>query len=197
MDVYLSTGPWLGKFNGTLPLILIKPALAGVAIGIVLSILVFPKSCSSQALDQVADLLGPCLQVLETTQESLKCFGANLNEDRLSGQKRLLIMRYEALGQSFGFLPLEPSVSRWNANDIKGMKPHLRMFIIRLIGLVNFHVLRVERRAFETRDDNYGSLEAKTREQEEKFGDLGKFQNLAVSESTHIDIYRSHVILIT
>lgn len=180
MDVYMTTGPWLGKFNGTLPLIIIKPALVGVALGILFSILVFPESCSSQSLTQVNDLLGPCKHILEMTAESLKCQGANLDDTQLSGQKRLLVMRYEKLGQSFGFLPLEPNVCRWNANDIKGMKPHLRMFMIRLIDLLNFHVLRLERRAYEIHEDENGNVRTKSKEREEKYGDLGDYQNLVV-----------------
>lgn len=200
MDVYLTTAPWTGVFNGTLPAILIKPAAVGAAVGTAISILIFPESCSHAAMAQVIDFFKPCMKVLQITQESLKTFGENLNEQDLNTMKRGLIALHEKSGQSYAFLPLEPSYGRWSAEDIQSTRPHIRLFLIRLIAVLNFHILRVE-----IRDKRYTHTHHDLDDQETDEKGIhrkkkkpepprvGKYQTLAVS----CDVWKTALILLT
>jgi hypothetical protein len=68
-DIFLTIGPLIPSFSGTIPSIFIKPAATAVSIGIICNVLFFPESTSCVVLETIGGCCGTnerlrqCLQV--------------------------------------------------------------------------------------------------------------------------------------
>jgi hypothetical protein len=118
-DIFLTIGPLQSSFDGTLPVILIKPGAIGVGLGFVCSILFFPQSTSHAVLMAMEGLLSLAKYPVNCTVSYLKKDSEPLVLKDLLGVKAKAIAAYSAMEPAIAFLPLEFSRNRWNADDVK------------------------------------------------------------------------------
>jgi hypothetical protein len=71
MDVFLTVGPLLPSFTGTIPKVLVEPAAIGIGIGLASSILLFPKSTSAAVLDDMEGIVRLLKGPTDVTYSSL------------------------------------------------------------------------------------------------------------------------------
>lgn len=118
LDLFLTIGPLLPAFNGTMPKVLIEPAAIGIGLGLACQILLFPKSTSHTVLDGMEGLARLLKGPLDVTM-------ANLIEDEtlemkdLQALKMKTITAYKKIEPALAFLQLDFSLGLWNADDIK------------------------------------------------------------------------------
>ncbi|KAF3938728.1 hypothetical protein ABW19_dt0201219 [Dactylella cylindrospora] len=146
IDVYLTTGPLIDNFRGTLPIIFVKPLTSSVAVGIVLSLLVFPESCSHATLAMLSKSLGRAREVLGITKSTLQDMNKDIPIKEIDILKRKIIEEHTLVDQGFTFIGIEPSIGRWSGEDVKSLKHMFQDLFIRGTVLLNFHVLRQEYR---------------------------------------------------
>lgn len=150
MDIFLTTGPLIPTFNGTLPRLLILPASIGVGVSLVCNFLFFPKSTSHIVLDDMAKLLRPMDTLLEAYLLHFQLPARKMDLTKLKVTKVQLVGLYAGLEQNLKFLPLDVSVSRWSAGDVKSLQEPLRHLLIRFLSLVQIHITRLE---FQLKDE--------------------------------------------
>ncbi|KAF3932551.1 hypothetical protein ABW20_dc0104011 [Dactylellina cionopaga] len=144
---YITTAPLLDNFNGTLPLVFVKPLAASVAIGVVLSLLVFPESCSHATLALLSKSLGRMRQVIDITRDTLLDVEQEIPIDDIKALKLKIIEEHTEIDQGFTFMGLEPSIGRWSGEDVKSLKSLFQDLYIRSTVMLNFHLLRQEYRS--------------------------------------------------
>ncbi|KAK6519097.1 hypothetical protein TWF281_003785 [Arthrobotrys megalospora] len=147
IDVYLTTGPLINNFQGLLPIIFVKPLTSSVAIGLVLSLLVFPESCSYATLATLSKSLGHTREILNITQSILQGMNKCIPVKEINILKRKIIEVHTLAEQGFVFTEIEPSIGRWSGEDIKSLKQKFQGLLINGIVLLNFHLLRQEYRS--------------------------------------------------
>jgi hypothetical protein len=143
-DIYLTIGPLLPTFNGTLPTSIIEPASIGLGLAFVASLLLFPQSTSHVTLDameNIIDLLKIPLQTtmegpVEEKKEAQVLAGFNATKQGLLGQ-------WNELQPMVGFLKLDLSIGRWNDKDITSVVQDLRKAFIGTTNLLNFQISRL------------------------------------------------------
>ncbi|KAJ6255904.1 hypothetical protein Dda_9363 [Drechslerella dactyloides] len=146
IDPYLTTAPLLNNFNGTLPLTFIKPLASAVAIGIVLSLLVFPESCSYATMIILSRSLKRIRRVFEITKYSLGDMDREIPVDEIKKLKLQIVDEHNQMNQGFLFMALEFSVGRWSGQDVGSLKALFQDLFIRGTVLLNFHLFRHEYR---------------------------------------------------
>ncbi|EPS43040.1 hypothetical protein H072_2965 [Dactylellina haptotyla CBS 200.50] len=147
IDPYITTAPLIDNFNGTLPLIFVKPLAASVGIGVVLSLLVFPESCSHATLALLSKSLGRIRLVLDITRDTLQDMGQDIPVKEINKLKVKIVEEHTEIDQGFTFMGLEPSVGRWSGEDIASLKTLFQDLFIRSTVMLNFHLLREEYRS--------------------------------------------------
>ncbi|KAK6356014.1 hypothetical protein TWF718_000387 [Orbilia javanica] len=149
IDVYITTTPLVNNFRGLLPLIFVKPLTGSIAIGLVLSLLVFPESCSYATLATLSKSLGYTREILKLTRSMLQ--GSIINQPipvaEIQALKRKTIGLHTLAEQGFTFIAIEPSIGRWSGNDIKSLQQKFEDLFIHEVILLNFHLLRQEYRS--------------------------------------------------
>ena len=142
-DLFLTIGPLLPSFNGTLPKLLIEPAAIGIGLGIASAFLFFPQSTSHIVLAGTEGLLVLSKRPLEITLNSLTADEDDLSLEDLQKLKGKIIAAFKQIEPALAFLPLDFSVGRWNAEDVKSLKGPVRQAIISSMSLLEFHIARV------------------------------------------------------
>ncbi|KAK6345748.1 hypothetical protein TWF718_007655 [Orbilia javanica] len=147
IDPYITTAPLLNNFNGTLPLIFVKPLAAAVAVGVVLSLLCFPESCSHATLALLTKSLGRVREALNITKTTLEDLKRDIPVDDIKKLKQKLIEEQTEMDMGFTFMGLEFSLGRWSGEDVGSLKDVFQDLYIRTTVLLNFHLLRQEYRS--------------------------------------------------
>ncbi|GAD99554.1 hypothetical protein PVAR5_8269 [Paecilomyces variotii No. 5] len=138
-DIFLTVGPLLPQFSGTIPRTLIVPAAIGVGLGLVAAIFLFPQSTSHQALYSIEKLLDRLRNPLELD------FSEKSSSTELKGLvkvKQHIITEYKSLAPIMGFLPLDTSFGVWSAEDIISLQTPLRQVLSSALGLLELHISR-------------------------------------------------------
>lgn len=142
MDISLTIGPLLPTFNGTIPKVLVEPGAIGIGLGLASSILFFPKSTSSAVLDDMESVVRLLKGPTDMTYSSL-IEDDPLDLKDLHKLKYKTIATYKKMEPALGFLPLDFSVGRWNADDVKSLKEPLRQALLSSLMLLEFHISRL------------------------------------------------------
>lgn len=142
MDVFLTVGPLLPSFTGTIPKVLVEPAAIGIGLGLASSILFFPKSTSAAVLEDMEVIVRLLKGPTDVTYSSL-LEGDPLDLRSLQKLKMKTIGAYKKMEPSLAFLQLDFSVSRWNADDVKSLKEPLRQALLSSLSLLEFHISRL------------------------------------------------------
>ncbi|KAJ5272600.1 hypothetical protein N7478_007725 [Penicillium angulare] len=142
MDIFLTIGPLLPTFQGTIAKTLIEPAAIGIGLGLACQILLFPKSTSSTVLDGIEGLTRLLKGPIDITAAGLLEHEATPMAE-LQGLKSKIIETYKKIIPALGFLQLDFSVGHWNADDIKSLKEPMRKTVIGTLSLLEFHIQRV------------------------------------------------------
>ncbi|GFF70690.1 uncharacterized protein C57A7.05 [Aspergillus udagawae] len=142
-DLFLTVGPLLPSFRGTLPKILIIPAAIGAGLGLVASLLLFPQSTSHAVLAGMQAFVGLAKQPLRLTAAHAE----DLDLKTLMALKGQLIAGYKAMEPAMGFLPLDFSRGRWNAADVKSLRQPVRQVLVSTVSLLDYHINRLSARA--------------------------------------------------
>lgn len=142
-DLFLVIAPLLPSFSGTMPKVLIEPAAIGIGLGLVSSVLFFPQSTSSAVLHGMEGIIKLSKRPLGFTASSLSKESDEPTLEDLSKTKGQIIATYKAMEPAIGFLPLDFSISRWNAQDIQSLKKPVRNLLIATLSILEFHIARV------------------------------------------------------
>lgn len=142
-DLFLVIAPMLPSFSGTLPKTLIEPAAIGVGLGLASSILFFPQSTSSTVLLGMEKVIQLAKSPVGYTQSSLSKESDDYSLEDLIKIKGQIIAAYKAMEPAIGFLPLDFSIGRWSAEDIKGLQKPVRNMLLSSLSLLEFHIARV------------------------------------------------------
>ncbi|RVD82111.1 uncharacterized protein DFL_006545 [Arthrobotrys flagrans] len=147
IDPYITTAPLLNNFNGTLPLIFVKPLASAVGIGVVLSLLCFPESCSHATLALLTKSLGRVREALDITKATLQDLERDIAVEDIKKLKQKIIEERTEIDLGFTFMGLEFSLGRWSGEDVRSLKNTFQDLYIRTTVLLNFHLLRQEYRS--------------------------------------------------
>lgn len=125
-----------------MPKLLIVPAAIGVGLGLASSFLFFPQSTSHIVLGGVEGLVSLSRRPLEFTLASFEDEEDTTLED-LRAAKASIIAASKEIEPAVAFLPLDFSVGRWNADDIKSLQEPVRQTIMASVSLLEFHITRL------------------------------------------------------
>ncbi|KAJ9653803.1 hypothetical protein H2201_009098, partial [Coniosporium apollinis] len=139
-DLWLTIGPLLPSFQGTLVQALIKPAAAGVAIGLAANIFIFPESTSHQLLTNFQDLIMVMKDPVSLLSQRLGKKDHTVDAGELEGLPAKLLLLWADAEPMLSFLPLDFSFGRWNAQDIATLKEPMRKVMLATIDLVNWQL---------------------------------------------------------
>lgn len=142
-DLFLVIAPSLPSFSGTMPKTLIEPAAIGIGLGLASSILFFPQSTSSTVLHGMEGIIKLSKRPVDFTASSLSKESDEPTLHDLTKTKRQIIATYKAMEPAIGFLPLDFSIGRWNAQDIQSLQKPVRNLLIATLSLLEFHIARV------------------------------------------------------
>lgn len=145
-DVFLTIGPLLPSFQGTIPTVLIEPSAAALAISLACSILIFPESTSHLVLHGMHQILVAVTSSVDATADCIAHYPADSSVGQLQALRGGLIGAWTALEPSMGFLPLDCSMGLWNAQDIATLKEPLRQVLVNTLSLLDFEILQNKRR---------------------------------------------------
>ncbi|KAF4946057.1 hypothetical protein FSARC_14296 [Fusarium sarcochroum] len=140
-DIFILIGPTLPAFMGSLGAILVKPGAIGIGLGIVCCVVFFPQSTSYMVLGQIEKLIRMSNKAFATTKKRLRSEPVPLAE--LQGTRAGLIAIFKAGQPALGFLPLDFSRGRWNADDVQGLHARARKVMFASLYLIDFHIAQV------------------------------------------------------
>lgn len=146
-DIFLTIGPLLPSFQGTIPSVLIKPAAAAIAIGIACNICFFPQSTSHLVLETMEGVVAPMKGFLHACKLSFSEPQAHFDRAQLQKTKAGIIGAFNGVEASMGFLALDLSTGRWNAEDVQSLHEPLRHLLIMFMGLLQLQITQVDTRA--------------------------------------------------
>ncbi|KAI4735590.1 hypothetical protein E4T50_13891 [Aureobasidium sp. EXF-12298] len=141
-DVFLTIGPLLPNFQGTIPQVLIKPAAAGIAISIACSMLIFPESTSHMTLYNMHKLVTSMAGCLDLTRGFLENYPDTSHLVPMQSLRAGVLGGWAALEPSFGFLSFDVSFGYWSAQDIASMREPIRRVMIGSMSLLAFEILQ-------------------------------------------------------
>ncbi|KAJ5833580.1 hypothetical protein N7474_001891 [Penicillium riverlandense] len=142
-DLFLTLGPLLPAFNGTLPKLLIEPAAIGIGIGLACCLIFFPKSTSHTVLAGFEGLVRLLKTPLDFTLASLAKEGDPLILKSLRKNKARTIGAYRSIEPALGFLPLDFGLGWWNADDIRSLREPIRQALVNSVALLELHIARL------------------------------------------------------
>ncbi|EPS34710.1 hypothetical protein PDE_09674 [Penicillium oxalicum 114-2] len=142
MDIFITIGPLLPRFNGTLPKILIEPAAIGIGIGMACNVLFFPTSTSYVVLEGMEAVVRLLKGPLDATVSSLMN-AEHLEVKDLHKLKMKILATWKSNEPAIGFLQLDFSVSRWNADDIKSLREPIRRAALAGLSHLDYHIARL------------------------------------------------------
>lgn len=155
-DIFLTTGPLLPTFSGTIPSILIKPATTAVGIGIACNILFFPESTSYLVLETMESAVTPMKGFFDACRLGFHDSSTSFDLAQLLKTKAGVIAAYKGLEANLGFLALDVSTGRWNTEDVQSLHEPLRQLIIMFLGLLQLQITRLESK---TKSDGLKTLD--------------------------------------
>jgi hypothetical protein len=129
-DIFLTIGPLIPSFSGTIPSILIKPAATAVGIGIFYNVLFFRESTSYAGLETMEVAVAPMKGFLNACKLSFEDSSAIFDLVQLRKTKGGIIGAHKGLV----FLALDLSRSRWNTGDVYSLHKPLRQLVIMFMG---------------------------------------------------------------
>ncbi|KIW77662.1 hypothetical protein Z517_07494 [Fonsecaea pedrosoi CBS 271.37] len=145
-DIFLTIGPLIPTFTGTIPSVLIKPAAAAIGIGMACNILLFPRSTSHIVIDTMQGALAPMKGVFSACKLAFRYSDATVNLAQLQKTKATTIAAYKEVEANLGFLALDLSTGRWSTEDVKSLHEPLRQVVIMCTGLLELQIFRVKSR---------------------------------------------------
>lgn len=175
-DVFLTNGPLLPTFNGTLPTVLIEPAAAALAISLACALLIFPESTSHLTLYGMHELAESMSITLSLTSQTLAQYPVD-NSEALQGLKTSLIGGWTALEPAIAFLPFDLSFGYWNSQDITSLRTPLRQLLLHIVALLDFEILQCQSRN-KFNNALFSEKEEKQFEEANEFGKHQVMQNL-------------------
>lgn len=144
IDISLTTGPLLPTFSPMIQTVMIKPAATAIGVGLFCSIFLFPESTSHVVLSSIKQIVSPITEFVEALRVSIDHAAKPMSLEQLQKAKAAGIASFKNFDNSLGFLPLDVSVCRWNADDIASLKEPLRMLFITWFGLLETQINRTE-----------------------------------------------------
>ncbi|KEY72209.1 hypothetical protein S7711_00210 [Stachybotrys chartarum IBT 7711] len=136
-NLFLLFGPTLPSFTGDLAAVLVKPGAIGIGLGVVCCLFLFPQSTSYVALESMEKLIGMMDASFESTSRRLH--GETMSIEDLKATKARILGKYKATQPALGFLPLDLSRGRWNADDVKSLVEPLRVAMMGSFSLLDVH----------------------------------------------------------
>lgn len=145
-DIFLTIGPLIPTFNGTIPVVLIKPAAAAVAVNLACSFLIFPESTSHAALHSMHQLVTTMEGALDLTAGFLGSYPDTSHVEQMQALRSGIIGGWAKLEPEIGFLFFDISFGHWNAQDIASLKEPVRRVVITSLSLLSFEILQGRQR---------------------------------------------------
>lgn len=143
-DIFLTIGPLIPSFSGTIASVLVKPAATAVGIGMVCNLLFFPESTSHLVLETMVGIVAPMKGFMEACKLGFRESSAKFDLAQLQKTKAGVVGGYKGLEASMGFLALDLSTGRWKTEDVQSLHEPLRQLVIMFVGLVQLQISRVE-----------------------------------------------------
>lgn len=146
-DLWMTYGPLLPDYDGTLPKSIVEPAAIGLGLAFLGSLLLFPQSTSHVALEMtekiVDGLKRPLKDIIENNPESEAEEQQALAS--MNATKQGLLGQWGALQPILGFLKLDFSIGRWSDKDILSLEDKLRTAFIGTMNILNFRMSQFTR----------------------------------------------------
>lgn len=159
-DIFLVIAPLIPSFNGTIAQLLIKPAATGAGFGLAFNIFLFPESTSLKTLDDMQTLFKPMKGFFDACLISFSNPTTKLDLLKLQEAKSHVVTAYKQVEASLGFLPLDLSISRWNADDVTSLRELMTKVVTMYTGLLSLQIARMEAgRRHMTMDDMEAALQ--------------------------------------
>ncbi|KIW40722.1 uncharacterized protein PV06_07899 [Exophiala oligosperma] len=172
-DTFLTVGPLLPTFNGTLARTLVIPASIGVALSLICNVLLFPKSTSHLVLDDMEKMLPPMHKFIEACSIHFATPSMTMDLARLKQTKANLVQTYGGLDLKLKFLALDVSFCRWSAGDIKSLRDPVRQLLLSFLSLLHIQIGVQE---FRLKDDELLQLAEQIHGALEKHEVSGEYQ---------------------
>ena len=145
-DIFLTIGPLLPSFAGTIPSVLIKPAATAIGIGMVCNIVFFPQSTSHLVLETMEGVVAPMKGFFDACKLGFKHSQVEFDLVQVQKIKAGVVAAYKGVEASLGFLPLDLSTGRWSTEDLQSLHEPLRQLVVDFMGLLQLQIDRVESR---------------------------------------------------
>lgn len=143
-DIFLTIGPLIPTFSGTIPQVLIVPTAIAIGISLACNLLFFPRSTSSLVMEDMAKLLRPMDSFLGACSLHFEDPARKMDLTRLKGTKSKTIGTFKALEGNLKFLAMDVSVCRWSAGDVKSLHEPLRNTMVAFLSLAQVQIARLE-----------------------------------------------------
>ncbi|PHH64676.1 hypothetical protein CDD81_4117 [Ophiocordyceps australis] len=142
MDLFILFGPTLPSYTASLAEVLIKPGAIGIGLGAVCCLFMFPHSTSYA-------VLGGMQKIVLMTNKSLEYARARFSDKSMSvaelkATRNAMVLVYKGIQPALGFLPLDFSRGRWNADDVTALHSPLRNLMLASGSLIDFTIGSIE-----------------------------------------------------
>lgn len=177
-DIFLTIGPLLPSFQGTIPQVLIKPAAAALAISLACSVLIFPESTSHLTLHGMHKLVTSMAGCLDLTRGFLENYPDTSHMEPMQALRAGVLGGWAALEPALGFLSFDVSIGYWSAQDIASLREPVRRVMIGSMSLLAFEILqgRSRERVKKLQSEDLRTQELAEAEEKEKKHIYGKHQ---------------------
>jgi len=145
-DVFLTIGPLLPSFSGTIPAVLIKPAAAALGVNVACSLLIFPESTSHLVLASFHKLTTTIAATVPMTKQYLEQPSDAEADGDVQKLRAGLIGGWSALEPALNFLPFDISFGYWGAHDIERLKEPVKRLLMSCLILLDARLIFHERR---------------------------------------------------
>jgi Putative ER transporter, 6TM, N-terminal/Fusaric acid resistance protein-like len=144
-DFFMTYGPLMPSFDGTLPTAIIIPASIGLGLAFVASLVIFPQSASHITLEMTEKIVAGLKVSLKALTENFPDSESKEQENlaALNGTKQMLLGQWQGLQPILGFLKLDLSIGRWSDKDIMGLQENLRGAFIGTVNILNLRLFRL------------------------------------------------------
>ncbi|TIA79417.1 hypothetical protein D6C76_03603 [Aureobasidium pullulans] len=177
-DVFLTIGPLLPSFQGTIPQVLIKPAAAALAISLACSMFIFPESTSHLTLFSMHKLVTAMSGSLDLTRGFLENYPNTSHMEPMQALRAGVLGGWAALEPAMGFLSFDLSFGHWSAQDITSLREPIRRVMVASMSLLAFEILqgRSQERMKQLSSNDIRSQELAQAEEKEKKHMYGRHQ---------------------
>jgi len=178
-DVFLTIGPLLPTFQGTIPIVLIKPAAAILAVNLACSILIFPESTSHLVLVNFQKLMSAMIATVPTTTAYLQHPSDTEADVDVQKLRAGLIGAWAGIEPALGFLPLDFSFGHWGASDIEGLREPVKRLLISVLTLLDARLI------FHQRHEHAHKLATKHDEKTQVYGKHQLLESMNLHQLMH------------